>query len=146
MDTEGSNVCTHFYMTYIRCFSTCICMSRDFYACSQMYRVPRYRYPQFYNYVCVPVHGYGSTTLVHHIYFSFCFRCCCRCPSCLLCFFSIVCMLVCVHLFSNALVDTPCCNIEPCGSLCIVEIYVCWVVVCCTTNNRWEKEMLLLWL
>ena len=72
--------------------------------------------------------------------------CCCCSSSFLLSFFSIACILVCALLDSNALVDSPCCNIAPCGSPCIFERYVHWVVVCCTTNNKWRKEeMLLLW-
>ena len=70
----------------------------------------------------------------------------CYLPSLLLSFFLIVCILVCAPLNSNALVDTLCCNIAPCGSPCIFEMYAHWVVVCCTTNNKWRKEQLLvLW-
>ena len=69
----------------------------------------------------------------------------CFLPSLLLSFFSIVCTLVCVLLDSNARVGTPCCNIAPCGSPCIFERCAHWVVVCCTTNNKWRGEVLLLW-
>ena len=75
----------------------------------------------------------------------FYFGCCCSPSSSLLSFFSIVCTLACALLDSNALVGTLCCNIAPCGSPCIFERYVHWVVVCCTMNNKWrEEEMLLL--
>ena len=74
----------------------------------------------------------------------FYFGCCCS-PSFLLSFFSIVCILVCALLDSNALVGTPCCNIAPCGSPCIFERCVHWVVVCCTTNKKWREKRLLLW-
>ena len=75
----------------------------------------------------------------------FCFGCCCS-PSSLLSFFSIVCTLVCALLDSNALVGTACCNIAPCGSPCIFERYAHWVVVCCTTNNKWEEVVLGWWM
>jgi len=42
---------------------------------------------------------------------------CCY-PSFLFSSFSIVCILVCALLDSNALIDNPCDNIEPCGSPC----------------------------
>ena len=74
----------------------------------------------------------------------FCFGRCCF-PSFLLSSFSIVCILVDVLQFSNGFVDSPCCNIEPCGSPCILKMSVHWAVVCCTTNSKREKEMLVLW-
>ena len=68
----------------------------------------------------------------------FYFDCCFSPSSSLLSSFSIVCILACAPLDSNALVGTLCCNIAPCGSPCIFERCVHWVVVCCTTNKKWE--------
>ena len=76
----------------------------------------------------------------------FCFGCCCSPSSFFLSSFSIACMLVCARLDSNALVDTLCCSIAPCGSPCILERYVHGVAVCCTTNKkRGEEGQMLLW-
>ena len=67
----------------------------------------------------------------------FYFGCCCS-SSFFLSSFSIACILVCVLLDSNALVGSPCCSIVLCGNPCIDGICVCWVVVCCTMNNKRE--------
>ena len=98
--------------------------------------------------------GYKDTKIISRFFYQkckimlilmFCFGCCCS-PSSPLSVFSIVCILACALLDSNALAGTLCCSTAPCGSPCILEMYVHWVVVCCTTNNkrREEEKMLLL--
>ena len=72
----------------------------------------------------------------------FCFGCyvnCCCSPSSLPSSSSIFCILACARRGSNALVGTLCCNIAPCGSPCIFERSVHWVVVCCMMNNKQEE-------
>ena len=61
-----------------------------------------------------------------------------------LCRLNLFAFLLCVLLFFTAFFDNPCCAIlNRCGSPCIKEMYMCWVVVCCTKINERKGEVLL---
>ena len=64
-----------------------------------------------------------------------CFGCHCS-PWFIVCILVVMCPLVFCHIrFGN-----PCCKIESCANLCIEDIYICLIVICCTKTCSFHAQ------
>ena len=53
----------------------------------------------------------------------------------------IVCILVvCPLVFCHIRFGNPCCKIESCANLCIEDIYICLIVICCTKTCSFHAQ------